>query len=104
MKILLGIINVSEGGCFHGTEGIEGMNVDATKIEIIKKGTEEEIRDFVKKGREDIEKSKKINIDLDDYVNFNISDIEYSEKLDEYYSLRFLTKFNQLIMVDGEIL
>jgi len=103
--LLLGLKNNSASGTFHGADGFEGISMEGTQVSILKEGTAKELKQYVSDKR-DLAKKAKVSLDkLENSLDIgNITFEEYEKKAQQYISQKAITKFNQLIIVEGEII
>lgn len=105
--LLLGLKKKSASGTYHGTEGIEGFSMEGTEVSVIKEGTAEELKKYVDDKRALAKKAWEALDKLEDRLNredLSLSYEEYEKKSDEYRKQLAISKFDQLIIIEGEII
>lgn len=105
--LLLGLKKKSAGGTYHGTEGIEGFSIEGTEVSILKEGTAKELKKYVDDKRALADEARVRLEKLEDRLNgedLSLSYEEYEKKSDEYLKQLAISKFDQLIIIEGEII
>ena len=106
MAILIGLKNEHASGSYHGAEGFEGFSIDTNSMVAIKEGKKSDLVDYVKKMRAGEGLARKRLQLLEDRLETDttLSEEEYDKLYDELTDKLYLSKFNNLMIIEGEII
>lgn len=105
MSILVGIKQNEASGTFHGAEGFEGISMSATQFDILKEGSVDELKEYVKRMKSNSGKARKEFQKIEDNLEFsNISEKAYNRAYDEFRKATILEQYSKLIVLEGIVL
>lgn len=106
MSILIGIKNEHASGSYNGTEGFQGFSIDANSIHILKEGSKEELREYVKTTKAEGEEAAKVIEEMEDeYGQYtNLTSDQWDRLYDQMLDKMPLRGFSKLLILEGELI
>ena len=105
MSILVGIKQNHASGTFYGSEGLGGISMSATQLDILKEGSVDELKEYVKDLKSKSVKARELFYKIEDNLEFsNMSEKEYEKAEDDYRKDTILDKYSKLMILEGIIL
>jgi hypothetical protein len=105
--ILIGIKNEHAHGSSNSEEGVGGFSINANSVHVIlKEGTKEDLIQYVKDRRHEIEYAKPRLEELNDRLEWDrtLTEREYDEQSDLLEGLISFQQYKQLLIVEGFVI
>ena len=105
MSILVGIKRQHASGSSHTEEGFGGFSITTNSLEIIKEGKKSDLEEYVNHERSGFANARK-NLDtLYSNLEFSgMSEKEFEKLEDTYRKQLYLSRFDTLMILEGEIM
>lgn len=105
MSILIGIRKEHAHGSFHGAEGFEGFSIDTNSMVVIREDKKSDLVAYVNRMKAGMKTAReKLNRLEDDLERGFVSQKEYEKLYDKYNDMLYLSKFDKLMILEGDII
>lgn len=105
MSILIGIKKEHAHGSYNSSEGYEGFSIDTNSMIIIKEGKKSDLVNYVRRMRDNETEARRRLNKLQDTLEFSqISEKDYEKECEKYEKMLYLSKFDTLMILEGDII